>query len=445
VNAPFEKALETERELFRKMLSGTQSGAQRHAFFAERQTAKIPDVPDDTPSRKVRQVGIVGAGTMGGGIAMNFLNTGLPVTIVEVERAALDRGIATIRKNYENSAKKGKLTQDEMDRRMGLVTPSLSLDDLKDCDLVIEAVFERMDVKKKVFGQLERIAKPGAILASNTSYLDIDEIAASTSRPEDVIGLHFFSPANVMALLEIVRGAKTDKHVIATAMQLGKRIRKVPVLVGNCIGFVGNRMLAARQREVQKLLLEGAKPWDIDRVIYDFGMPMGPFAMNDLAGLDLGLDLTVKTSSSVREVLCKMGRRGQKTGAGYYDYDENRNAKPSELVEQVVRDFAAERGIPQRGVSDEGILERCLYPMVNEGAKILDGGIAIRSSDIDVVWIKGYGWPVYRGGPMYWAELVGLNTILERLRAFQRLHADDFRPAPLLERLVAEGKGFTNR
>jgi len=445
VNAPFEKALETERELFRKMLSGTQSGAQRHAFFAERQTAKIPDVPDDTPSRKVRQVGIVGAGTMGGGIAMNFLNTGLPVTIVEVERAALDRGIATIRKNYENSAKKGKLTQDEMDRRMGLVTPSLSLDDLKDCDLVIEAVFERMDVKKKVFGQLERIAKPGAILASNTSYLDIDEIAASTSRPEDVIGLHFFSPANVMALLEIVRGAKTDKHVIATAMQLGKRIRKVPVLVGNCIGFVGNRMLAARQREVQKLLLEGAKPWDIDRVIYDFGMPMGPFAMNDLAGLDLGLDLTVKTSSSVREVLCKMGRRGQKTGAGYYDYDENRNAKPSELVEQVVRDFAAERGIPQRGVSDEEILERCLYPMVNEGAKILDEGIAIRSSDIDVVWIKGYGWPVYRGGPMYWAELVGLNTILERLRAFQRLHGDDFRPAPLLERLVAEGKGFTNR
>jgi 3-hydroxyacyl-CoA dehydrogenase len=373
---------------------------------------------------------------------MNFLNTGLSVTIVETEQAALDRGIATIRRNYENSSKKGKLTQGEVERRMGLLTPSLSLEDLKDCDLVIEAVFELMDVKKKVFAQLDGIAKRGVILASNTSYLNIDEIAASTSRPEDVIGLHFFSPANVMALLEIVRGAKTDKSVIATAMQVGKQIGKVPVLVRNCFGFVGNRMLAARQREVQKLLLEGAKLWDIDRVIYDFGLPMGPFAMNDLAGLDLGLDLTTKTSSSVREVLCKMGRRGQKTGAGYYDYDENRNAKPSELVEQVVRSFAAEQGIPQRRVSDREILERCLYPMVNEGAKILDEGIAIRSSDIDTVWIKGYGWPVYRGGPMYWAELVGLDKILQRLREFQRLHGNDFTPAPLLERLVAQGKGF---
>jgi 3-hydroxyacyl-CoA dehydrogenase len=442
VNQPFEQALETERALFHKLMGGTQSAAQRYAFFAERQAAKIPDVPEDTPTRKIGHVGIIGAGTMGGGIAMNFLNARLPVTIVETEQPALDRGIATIRKNYENSSKKGKLTQGEVERRMGLLTASLSLEDLENCDLVIEAVFELIDVKKAVFAQLDGIAKRGAILASNTSYLNIDEIAASTSRPAEVIGLHFFSPANVMALLEIVRGAKTDKSVIATAMQVGKQIGKVPVLVRNCFGFVGNRMLAARQREVQKLLLEGAKLWDIDRVIYDFGLPMGPFAMNDLAGLDLGLDLTNKTSSSVREVLCKMGRRGQKTGAGYYDYDENRNAKPSELVEQVVRGFAAEQGIPQRRVSDREILERCLYPMVNEGAKILDEGIAIRSSDIDTVWIKGYGWPVYRGGPMYWAELVGLDKILQRLREFQRLHGNDFTPAPLLERLVAQGKGF---
>jgi 3-hydroxyacyl-CoA dehydrogenase len=389
VNLPFEEALETERALFRKMIAGTQSAAQRYAFFAERQAGKIPDVPEDTPTRKVGHVGIIGAGTMGCGIAMNFLSTGLPVTIVEKQRDALDRCIAAIRKNYENSANKGKLTQDELGRRMSLLSPSLSLDDLENCDLIIEAVFELMDLKKKIFGQLNAIAKPGAILASNTSYLDIDEIAASTSRPEDVIGLHFFAPANVMPLLEIVRGAKTDKSVIATAMQLAKEIRKVAVLVGNSFGFVGNRMLAARQREVQKLLLEGAKVWDIDRVIHDFGMP-----------------------------------------------------KPSELVEQVVRNPAPQRGIPQRTIPDEEILERCLYPMINEGAKLLEEGIAMRSSDIDTVWIKGYGWPVYRGGPMYWAEVAGLDTILQRLRELQRLHGDDFKPAPLLERLVAQGKGF---
>jgi 3-hydroxyacyl-CoA dehydrogenase len=442
VSQPFEQGLETERALFRKMMSGTQSAAQRYAFFAERQAAKIPDVPEDTPTRKIGQVGVVGAGTMGGGIAMNFLNAGLPVTIVEAQQAALERGVATIRKNYENSAKKGKLTREDVERRMSLLNVSLSLDDLKDCGLVIEAVFEQIALKKKIFTQLDDIVRPGVILASNTSYLDIDAIAASTRRPEDVIGLHFFSPANVMALLEIVRGAKTDKSVIATAIQLGKHIRKVPVVVGNCFGFVGNRMLAVRKREAHRLLLEGAKLWDIDRVIYDFGMPMGPFMMDDLGALDLGFDPTSKTSNSVAEVLCQLGRRGQKTGAGYYDYDGNRNAQASGLVEQVVRDFAAECGIPQRTVSDQEILERCLYPMVNEGAKILEEGIAIRSSDIDTVWIKGYGWPVYRGGPMYWAELVGLDTILRRLREFQRLHGEEFTPAPLLERLVAEGKGF---
>jgi 3-hydroxyacyl-CoA dehydrogenase len=293
-----------------------------------------------------------------------------------------------------------------------------------------------------VFKNLDRIVKPGAILASNTSYLSIDEIASATSRPADVIGLHFFSPANVMALLEVVRGQASRNDVIATAMKLGRKISKVPVLVGNCYGFVGNRMLAQRQKQVQRLLLEGAKLWDIDQVIYDFGMPMGPFAMNDLAGLDLGLDPNNRTPTSVREVLVHMGRRGQKSGAGYYDYDENRNRVRSELVERVVRDFAAQQGIPQRSVSQEEIFERCLYPMVNEGAKILAEGIALRSSDIDVVWVKGYGWPDYRGGPMYWAELVGLDKILQRLRELQRVHGDEFEPAPLLGTLVAEGRGF---
>ena len=443
VNLPFEEALEVEGGLFRRMMDGTQSGAQRHIFFAERQAGKIPDLPDETPVRKIERVGIVGAGTMGGGIAMAFLNAGLPVTIADTEQAALDRGVATIRRNYEESLRKGKLTQKALDERMALLTPTLALEDLADRDLIIEAVFESMAVKKDVFARLDRIAKPGAILASNTSFLDIDDIASATARPEDVIGLHFFSPAHIMALLEIVRGGKTDKQVIATAMKLGKTIGKLPVLVGNCHGFVGNRMLAVRQREVQKLLLEGAQIEQIDRVIYDFGMPMGPFAMADMAGIDIGVDLTAAKSENVREVLCKMGRRGQKTRAGYYDYDESRTPAPSPVVEQVVRDFAATRGIAQRPVGDEEILERCLYAMVNEGARILEEGIALRASDIDVVWTKGYGWPVYRGGPMYWAGLVGLDVILARLRALQAQHGDEFKPAPLLERLAAEGKTFS--
>jgi 3-hydroxyacyl-CoA dehydrogenase len=444
VNENFEAALEIELKLFRKLMAGTQSGAQRHVFFAERQAAKIPDLPAETPARSIQKIGILGAGTMGGGIAMNFLNAGLAVTLVETEASALDRGVAVIRRNYEASLAKGKLRQSDLDARLGLLTPSLAIEDFADCDLVIEAVFELMEVKKTVFARLDGIAKPGAILASNTSYLSIDEIATVTSRPEDVIGLHFFSPANVMALLEVVRGKATSHEVIATAMKLGKTIGKIPVLVGNCHGFVGNRMLAARQREVQKLLLEGARLWDIDRVIYDFGMPMGPFAMNDLAGIDLGLDPDNKTPNSVREILVQMGRRGQKSGAGYYDYDENRNRGNSERVEQVIRDFAAERGIAQREITDQEILDRCLYPMVNEGAKILEEGIALRSSDIDTVWVKGYGWPVYRGGPMYWADLVGLEKILLRLRELQLEHGDDFKPSPLLERLAAEGSRFGN-
>jgi len=313
---------------------------------------------------------------------------------------------------------------------------------LADCDLIIEAVFELMEIKKEVFGKLDKIAKPGAILASNTSYLDLDVIAASTARPQSVIGLHFFSPANVMRLLEIVRGAKTDKSVIATSMQIGKKIGKVAVLVGNCHGFVGNRMLAQRQREAQKLILEGAMPWDVDRVLYDFGLPMGPFAMSDLAGLDIGWDATKTSSSTVREVLCEMDRRGQKNGKGFYDYDENRNAKPSAIVEQVIRDFAEKRQIQRRDITDQEILERCLYPMVNEGAKILEEGKAIRASDIDTVWINGYGWPVYTGGPMFWGELVGLDKVLAKMREFHATLGEDFKPSALLERLVAEGKGF---
>ncbi len=442
VNEPFDQGLKTERGLFMELMTGPQSAAQRYVFFAERQANKIPDVPEDTEVLPIKKVGVIGAGTMGGGISMNFLNTGIPVTIIEAKQENLDRGVGIIRKNYENTAKKGRLKPEDVETRMGLLTPSMSLDDLADCDLIIEAVFELMEIKKDVFGKLDKIAKPGAILASNTSYLNLDEIASATSRPESVIGLHFFSPANVMRLLEIVRGEKTAKPVIATAMKLSKTIGKVGVLVGNCFGFVGNRMLAQRQREAQKLILEGAMPWDVDRVLYDFGLPMGPFAMSDLAGLDIGWDPAKTSSSTVREVLCEMERRGQKTGAGFYDYDENRIAKPSPVTEQVIRDFAAKKGVNQRHIDDQEILERTLYPMVNEGAKILEEGKAIRASDIDIVWINGYGWPVYRGGPMHWADSVGLDKILARMKQFQNEMGDDFKPSALLEKLVAEGKGF---
>ena len=442
VNLPFDEGLKEERRLFMELMTGTQSAAQRYVFFAERQAAKIPDVPDDTPTIPIRKVGVIGAGTMGGGISMNFLNAGIPVTIIEAKQENLERGVGVIRKNYENTAKKGRLTEADVEKRMGLLTPSMDMEALADCDLIIEAVFELMEIKKEVFTKLDAIAKPGAILATNTSYLNVDEIAATTKRPESVIGLHFFSPANVMRLLEIVRGEKTSKEVIATSMKLSKTIGKIGVLVGVCHGFVGNRMLAQRQREAQKLILEGAMPWDVDRVLYDFGLPMGPFAMSDLAGLDIGWDPAKTSSSTVREVLCEMDRRGQKNGKGFYDYDENRNASPSPVVEQVIRDFAEKRQIQRRDISDQEILERCLYPMVNEGAKILEEGKAIRASDIDIVWINGYGWPVYRGGPMFWGELVGLDKILAKMREFQEKHGDDFKPSALLERLVAEGKGF---
>jgi 3-hydroxyacyl-CoA dehydrogenase len=442
VDLPFDEGMKLEREEFLKLIPTAQSRAQRYAFFAERKVWKIADVPDDTPVLPIKKVGVIGAGTMGGGISMNFLNAGIPVTIVETAQEALDRGVATVRRNYDNTAKKGRLTAADVTTRMGLLSPGLKLDALSDCDLIIEAVFENMEIKKEVFGKLDKIAKPGAILASNTSYLDIDEIASATGRPDHVLGMHFFSPANVMRLLEVVRGEKTAKPVIATVMQLARKIGKIAALVGVCHGFVGNRMLHQRQREAQKLILEGAMPWDVDRVIYDFGMPMGPFAMSDLAGLDIGWSKDTSKSSTIREILCEMDRRGQKTGAGFYDYDENRTAKPSPVVEKIILDFAAKKGINRRTISDEEILERCIYPMINEGAKILAEGKAQRASDIDVVWINGYGWPIYRGGPMFYADLIGPDKVLAKMKEFEATMGEDFKPAPLLEKVVADNKRF---
>lgn len=442
VNLPFDEGIKVEQKLFRELVTGTQSAAQRHVFFAERQVWKLPDVPADTPIIPVNKVGIIGAGTMGGGIAMNFLNAGMPVTIVETKQEALDRGLATIRKNYENTAKKGRMTMEDVEKRMSLLKGTLALEDLADMDLVIEAVFENMDIKKDVFGKLDKIVKQGAILATNTSALNIDEIATAVKRPEAVIGLHFFSPANVMRLLEVVRADKTSKSVIATSMQIAKKIGKIAALVGVCPGFVGNRILAQRQREANKLILEGAMPWDVDRVLYDFGLPMGPFAMSDLAGLDIGWSKEKSKGETIRDVLCEMDRRGQKTGAGFYDYDENRNAKPSPIVEKIILDFAAKKGINRRQISDQEILERCVYPMINEGAKILEEGKAIRASDIDIVWINGYGFPVYRGGPMFYGDTVGLDKVLAKMKEFQAQMGDDFKPSALLEKLVAEGKKF---
>lgn len=445
VNLPFDEGIKVEQKLFRELVTGTQSAAQRHVFFAEREVWKLPDVPADTPKIPVETVGIIGAGTMGGGIAMNFLNAGIPVTIVETKQEALDRGLGVIRKNYENTAKKGRITQADVEKRMGLLKGTLALEELKDSDLIIEAIFENMEVKKDVFGKLDKIAKPGAILATNTSALNIDEIATAVKRPEAVIGLHFFSPANVMRLLEVVRADKTSKPVIATSMAIAKKIGKIAALVGVCPGFVGNRILAQRQREAQKLVLEGAMPWDVDRVLYDFGFPMGPFAMSDLAGLDIGWSKEKSKGETIRDRLCEMDRRGQKTGAGYYDYDENRNAKPSKVAEEIILEFAAKKGINRRTISDEEIIERCIYPMINEGAKILEEGKAIRASDIDIVWINGYGFPAYRGGPMFYGNTIGLDKVLAKMKQFQAQMGDDFKPAALLEKLVAEGKSFGSR
>ena len=440
VNLPFDEGLKAERELFGELMASTQSAAQRYVFFAEREVWKIPDVPADTPVVPVKKVGMIGAGTMGGGIAMNFANVGIPVTLVETKQEALDRGLAVIRRNYETTAKRGKLTMDQVEQRMALLTGSLQMESLADCDLVIEAVFENMEIKKQVFAKLDAIVKQGAVLATNTSALNVNEIASAVKRPEAVVGMHYFSPANVMRLLEVVRGEKTSKTAIATAMQMGKKTGKIAALSGVCPGFIGNRILAARTRQAQAMLLEGAMPWDIDKVLYDFGLPMGPFAMSDLAGLDIGWFKETSKSSTVREVLCEMDRRGQKTGAGYYDYDEQRNAKPSPVTEKIVREFMAKAGNKPRTITEQEILERCVYPMINEGAKILEEKIAIRASDIDIVWINGYGFPVYRGGPMFYADIVGLPAVVAKLKEYGPRLGSDFTLSPLLERLAAEGK-----
>ena len=441
VNLPFDEGMRVEAQLFRELMTGPQSAAQRYAFFAERAANKVPDLPKDTPVLPIGRCGVLGAGTMGGGIAMNFANVGIPVTIVERDQASLDRGLGVVRKNYERSAARGSIPAEAVEQRMALITGSTDKADFAACDLVIEAVFEDMELKQAIFTELDAICRPGAILASNTSALNLDQIAAVTSRPGDVIGMHFFSPANVMDLLEVVRGAASSPSTVATAMAIGKQINKVAVLSGVCHGFIGNRMLFQRGAEANRIILEGATPAQVDRVLYDFGFPMGPFAMSDLAGLDIGWKAERSNGGSVRDILCESGRRGQKNGRGYHTYDpQTRAATPDPEVEEMIRAFAVAQGFEQREVTDEEVLERCLFPMVNEGAKILDERIAIRGSDIDVVWTKGYGWPVYRGGPMWWADSLGLSDVVAKIRDYSaRLGGAHWDLSPLLERLAAEG------
>ncbi len=436
VNKPFDEGVKVERDLFTKLVTGSQSAAQRYVFFAERQVNKIPDIPRETELKEVNSVGVIGAGTMGGGISMNFANVGIPVTIVEQNQERLDKGLAIIRKNYENTAKKGRISTEDVETRMGLISGELSVEALSSQDLIIEAVFENMDLKKEIFRKLDGISKEGAILASNTSALNVDEIAAETKRPEDVIGLHFFSPANVMRLLEIVRGEKTSKSAVASSMAVAKKIGKIAAVVGVCPGFVGNRILAQRQREANKLILEGALPWDIDEALFDFGFPMGPFAMSDLAGLDIGWNKETSKGETLRDLLCEAGRLGQKSGKGFYLYDENRNKSPDPEVEAIIREFAEARQIRLRDINKEEILERCLYPMINEGFKILEEGMAIRASDIDIVWINGYGWPVYEGGPMFYGSVVGFDKVLEWLKKMEQELGPEFKPSSYLEKVV---------
>ena len=438
VNNSFDEGIKIERKLFMELVTGTQSAAQRYAFFAQRQVAKIPDIEPDTEIKPFSSIGVIGAGTMGGGISMNFANVGIPVTIIEQSQENLDKGLGIIRKNYENTANKGRITFEDVEKRTNLIKGSTDINDLSNCDLIIEAVFENMDLKKDIFKTLDNIAKKGAILATNTSALDINEIAAQTSRPEDVIGLHFFSPANVMRLLEIVRGEKTSKSVVATSMKMAKSIGKVAAVVGVCPGFVGNRILAQRQREANKLILEGAMPWEVDDALFDFGFPMGPFAMSDLAGLDIGWDEDLSTGDTLRDKLCEAGRLGQKTGKGFYIYDEKRNKSPDTEVEKLIIEFSEKHQIKRREISKEEILERCLYPMINEGFKILEEGMAIRASDIDIVWINGYGWPMYEGGPMFYGQLIGYDKVLKWHKEMEEKFGSDFSPSPYLEKVVNE-------
>lgn len=444
VNKSFEEGIKVERDLFLKLVTGNQSAAQRYFFFSQRQVAKIPDIPRETEKLKINEVGIIGAGTMGGGIAMNFANANIPVTIVEQNQERLDKGIGIIRKNYENTASKGRISIEDVEKRMSLINGDVSINSLSEKDLIIEAVFENMDLKKEIFSKLNTVAKNGAILATNTSGLDINEIASTTDRPENVIGLHFFSPANVMKLLEVVRGEKTSNEVIATSMAMAKSIGKIAALVGVCPGFVGNRILAQRQREANKLILEGALPWDIDDALFDFGFPMGPFAMSDLAGLDIGWNKETSRGETIREKLCENDRFGQKSGKGFYIYDENRNKSSDPEVEELIINFAQEKQIKRRSINKEEIIERCLYPMINEGFKILEEGMAIRASDIDIIWINGYGWPVYEGGPMFYGNLIGFEKILEWLKKMEEEYGADFTPSPYLEKVVKEKLNIFN-
>jgi 3-hydroxyacyl-CoA dehydrogenase len=447
---PFEQGLARERQLFAEALTSTESAALRHVFFAERTAAKIPDVPADTPAASIKSAVVIGAGTMGGGIAMALANAGISVTLIDREQAFVDKGLDIIKKNYASTVKKGRLAQADMDARLARITPTRSWDALGNADLVIEAVFEEMGLKKEVFGKLDKACRPDAILATNTSSLDVDAIAETTSRPGQVIGLHFFSPANVMKLLEIVRGKKTSREVIATSMKLAKQIGKVGVLVGVCDGFVGNRMLHKYAHEAQHLLLEGAHPQQVDRVITAFGFAMGPMATSDLAGIDVGWRIRKARPGpapgdrygwGVADRLAEMGHFGQKTGMGFYKYEDgSRVPIPNPEVEKIIVEIAEKNGVVRRAISDQEILERCLFAMINEGAKILDEKIALRASDIDTVWINGYGFPAHRGGPMFYADTVGLAKILATVRAFREKHGKAWEPAPLLVRLLAENK-----
>ncbi len=454
VNLPFDEGCKFERERFIHLTQTVESKALRHAFFAERAASKIPDVPADTPTREIRTAAVVGAGTMGGGIAMNFANAGIPVTILETRQEALDKGLATIRKNYENTARKGKLTPEKAEQRIALVKGTLDYKDIAQADIVIEAVFEDMGVKETVFRKLDDVMRPGAILASNTSTLDLDKMAAFTSRPHDVIGLHFFSPANVMKLLEIVRGRETGIHVLATALALSKKLKKTGVVSGVCDGFIGNRMVEQYIRQAGFLLDEGALPQQVDQAIEKFGFAMGPFRMGDLAGNDIGwyirkrraVEMPEVAYSKTADLLCEQGRFGQKTGAGWYDYHAgDRTAHPSQLVDDMIVRHAKDLGIERRAIPDEEIVERLVYALVNEGAKILEEGIALRASDIDMVYLTGYGFPLYRGGPMFYADTVGLPKVLASIEQYARgYHGEAWAPAVLLQRLAAEGKGFNS-
>jgi 3-hydroxyacyl-CoA dehydrogenase len=447
----FEDGCLEEQRLFIDCLQSDQSKALIHVFFGEREVAKIPDVPKETPTIPVNSVAVIGAGTMGGGIAMVFANAGITVLLKESDQPALDRGMANIQKNYASSVKRGRFTQQFVDERLKLIRPTLQYDGFEKADMVVEAVFEGMALKKQVFAELDRICKPGAILASNTSTLDIDEIASATSRPEFVIGTHFFSPANIMRLLEIVRGKKTSKPVIATCMQLSKKIGKIGVLVGNCRGFVGNRMFGPYVRESVFLVEEGTSVAAVDKALSEFGMAMGPLAVGDLSGLDVGwrvrkeyrhLEKPGVRQAMAGDRLCEMGRYGQKTGAGWYKYDENRRASPDPEVAALVRQWAAEAGIPQRQIPADEIVDRCVYALVNEGARILEEGYALRAVDIDIIYLNGYGFPAYRGGPMWFADTVGLKKVYDRVCDFHRQHGEHWEPAPLLRQLAEQSGTF---